>query len=92
MSATAEVKAPAITLSELDRSRLQTFVHRGHASARTRTRAQVLLKLDTGWSEAEVGAAFDVCRNTVKGVLARFRAGGVDAVLSDKRQARRRQR
>jgi hypothetical protein len=28
-----------ITLSETDRSRLQTFVHRGQESARRRTRA-----------------------------------------------------
>lgn len=81
----------AITFSETDYSRLQTCVHRGHTSARTRTRAQVLLKLGEGWSEAEVEAAFDVCRNTVKRVRARFLEGGVDAVLSDKPQERRRQ-
>ena len=34
-----------IVLTELDRSRLQTFVHLGHESARARTRAQVALKL-----------------------------------------------
>jgi transposase len=78
-------------LSEADRSRLQTFVHRGHAGARARTRAQVLLKLGVGWGEAEAGAAFDVCRNTVKRVRARFLEGGVDAVLTDKPQERRRQ-
>jgi transposase len=81
----------AITLSETDGSRLQTFVHRGHAGARARTRAQVLLKLAEGWSEGEVEAAFDVCRNTVKRVRARFLEGGVDAVLSDRPQERRRQ-
>ena len=81
----------AIMLSETDRSRVQTCVHRGHTSARTRTRAQVLLKLAEGWSEAEVGAAFDVCRNTVKRVRTRFVEGGVDAVLTDKVQECRRQ-
>jgi transposase len=83
--------APAVTLCDLDRARLQTFVHRGHASARTRTRAQVLLKLGEGWSEAQVCAAFDVCRNTVKRVQVRFATEGVDGVLTDKVQARRRQ-
>ena len=81
----------AIVLSETDRTRLQTFVHSGHASAHTRTRAQVLLKVAEGWTAAEAAAAFDVCRNTVKAVQARFQAGGVDAVLTDQRQARRRQ-
>src|SRR5690349_4038016 len=80
-----------ITLPETDRSRLQTFVHTGQASARARTRAQVLLKLGEGWSIAEICRAFDVCRNTVLNVRARFAEGGVDAVVRHKRQVRYRQ-
>ena len=87
----ATAAPPVLALSEIDRSRLQTFVHRGHAGARARTRAQVLLKLGEGWSEAQAGDAFGVCRNTVKRVRARFLEGGVDAVLCDKPQERRRQ-
>lgn len=85
------VSSDQITLSETDHSRLQTFVHSGHASARARTRAQVLLKLGEGWSLVEVRRAFDVCRNTVLTVRARFEEGGVDAVLRHKRQVRYRQ-
>lgn len=88
--ATTFAAPPSVTLSETDHSRLQTFVHRGQASARTRTRAQVLLKLGEGWSDADVCRAFDVCRNTVVRVRSRFAEGGVDAVLTDKRQERRR--
>jgi hypothetical protein len=44
-----------VTLSETDRSRLQTFVHVGHESARSRIRAQVLFKVGDGWSFAEGG-------------------------------------
>ena len=80
-----------ITLSETDRSRLQTFVHRGQESARRRTRAQVLLKLGEGWSLEAVCAAFDVCRNTAVRVRQRFQEGGVDTVLTDQRQERYRQ-
>jgi transposase len=80
-----------IVLPEINRSRLQTFVHLGHESARARTRAQVLLKLGEGWSLPEVCHAFDVCRNTVVAVRARFAEGGVDAVLRHKRQVRYRQ-
>jgi transposase len=80
-----------IVLSDTDRSRLQTFVHAGHESARARTRAQVLLKLGEGWSLVEVCRAFDVCRNTVVAVRARFAEGGVDAVVRHKRQVRYRQ-
>lgn len=75
-----------ITLSETDRSRLQTFIHIGHASARVRTRAQVLLKMGEGWSLVEVCRAFDVWRNTVVRIRTRFTEGGVDAVLGEKRQ------
>jgi transposase len=63
----------------------------GHESARARTRAQILLKLGEGWTLPEVCRAFDVCRNTVLNVRARFEEGGVDAVLRHKRQARYRQ-
>ena len=49
------------------------------------------LKLGEGWSLAEVCRAFDVCRNTVLNVRARFVAGGVDGVLAHKRQVHYRQ-
>jgi transposase len=77
-----------IALSDIDRSRLQTCVHVGQQSARARTRAQVLLKLGEGWSLAEICRAFDVCRNTIVNVRARFAEGGVDAVVRHKRQDR----
>jgi transposase len=80
-----------LALSEADRSRLYMFLHSGQPSARARTRAQVLLKLGEGWSLADVCRAFDVCRNTVLNVRARFADGGVDAVLRHQRQARYRQ-
>ena len=92
-SDTASVSASGdqMTLSETDRSRLYICIHTGHTSARIRTRAQVLLKLGEGWSLAEICRAFDVCRNTAVRVRTRFAEGGVDAVLSEKRQDRYRQ-
>ena len=91
LSPTTSSTTPTVTLSDTDRARLHTVVHRGHTSARTRTRAQVLLKLGEGWIDLAVAHAFDVCRNTVKRVRARFLEGGVDAVLTDKVQERRHQ-
>jgi transposase len=85
------LSSPSLTLSETDQASLQTFVHRGRANARTLTRAHILLKLAEGWSEAELCAAFDVCRNTVVRVLQRYLEGGLEAVLQDKRQQRYRQ-
>jgi hypothetical protein len=88
---TSPTTGDQIVLTEVDRSRVQTFVHLGHVSARARTRAQVLLKLGEGWSLAEVCRAFDVCRNTAVRVRSRFAEGGVDAVLTEQRQTRYRQ-
>jgi transposase len=82
---------PSVTLSESERGQLWTSVHRGKTNARTLKRAQVLLKVDDGWTAAEIVEAFDVSASTVANVCRRFREGGVEAVLHDKRQERRRQ-
>lgn len=83
--------APSVTLSEDERSHLWMTVHRGTRNARTLKRAQVLLKVADGWTAAECAEAFDVSASTVANVCRRFRDGGVDAVLHDQRQAKRRQ-
>ena len=83
--------SPSVTLSEDERSQLWTTLHRGKANARTRMRAQVLLKAADGWTAAEIVEALDVSASTVANVRRRWREGGVDAVLHDKRQERRRQ-
>jgi transposase len=80
-----------VCLSEADQAHLSVFVHRGKASARTLKRAQVLLKLHTGWTTAEIVEACEVSPNTVGHVRQRYLTGGLEAVLSDQRQERRRQ-
>jgi DNA-directed RNA polymerase specialized sigma24 family protein len=69
---------PAVTLSEEERTTLETFVHRGKANARTITRARILLKSAQGWSTAELAAALDVCEATVTNVRGRFARGGLE--------------
>jgi transposase len=78
-------------LSEDDRDHVGVFVRRGKANARTLTRARGLLKSDAGWTDARIAEALDISEQTIRNIRQRFRAGGVEAVLSDKRQARRRQ-
>ena len=86
------MKAPIpVVLSDDDRACLNVFLHRGKANARCLSRARILLKASEGWSDAELVVAFDVCANTVTNVRSRFTEGGLDAVLQDKRQSRRRQ-
>jgi Winged helix-turn helix len=81
----------AVTLSEIDRASLYTFLHAGKANARTFTRARALLKADEGWSDAQICEAFDICRNTSMRVRQLYLEGGLEAVLHDKRQQRHRQ-
>ena len=81
---------PAVTLTDDERTTLETFVHRGKANARTLTRARILLKSAEGWSTTELTDAFNVCRATVTNVHQRFAQGGLEAVLHDKVQQHRR--
>lgn len=65
-------------------------MHRGKTNARTLKRAYALLKVADGWTAAEIAEAFDLCPGTVTNVCRRWREGGVEAVLHDKPQERRR--
>jgi len=80
-----------VTLSETDRASLQTFIHAGKATARTFTRARILLKAAEGWTDAQICEALDVSRNTSIRVRQLYLQGGLEAVLHEKQQARRRQ-
>jgi transposase len=79
-----------VHLSETDHERLSVFLHRGKANVRTLKRAQILLKLDAGWSTAQVAEAYAVHPNTVTNLRTRYLTGGLDAVLTDRKQLRRR--
>lgn len=79
-----------VTLSETDRASLQTFIHAGKATARTFTRARLLLKAAEGWTDAQICEAFDVSRNTSIRVRQLYLEGGLEAVLHEKQQAHRR--
>jgi transposase len=79
-----------IHLSDDECAHIQSFVHRGRTNARTLTRAHILLKLDAGWSDTAICDAFSVGATTIWRVRQRYAAGGLEAVLHDRRQARRR--
>jgi transposase len=82
--------AEAIVLTEDERAMVQTWVHRGHAAARIQSRARIVLKLAEGWRDVEIARAVDVGVGTVYNTRQRFLAGGLEAVLHDKAQERRR--
>src|SRR5258708_25668567 len=70
-------------ISEDERAHVQMFVRRGKANARTLTRARVLLQSDEGWTDAEIAEVLDISEQTIRNIRQRFRAGGVEAVLTD---------
>lgn len=82
---------PSICLSEQDEARLSVFVQRGKANVRTLKRAQVLRKLHAQWTAAEIADACNVSLSTVSNIRRRYLTGGLDAVLTDRQQERRRQ-
>lgn len=47
--------------------------------------------MDEGWKDQDIVAAFDICQATVTNVCKRYAEGGLEAVLHDKVQQRRRQ-
>lgn len=84
-------QATPLHLSEDERTHVEVFVRRGKANARTLTRAHMLLKCDDGWSNSEITEAFAISEQTIRNVRQRYADGGVQAVLTDKRQECRRQ-
>ena len=82
---------PKLSLSETEHAEAQRFVRQGKANARTLTRAWVVLKLADGWDEAKIAETFAISHATVKNVAHRFAEGGLDLVLHDQVQLRRRQ-
>ena len=82
--------AEPLELTDDERAYLQTWVHRGHAAARIQTRARILLKLAEGWRDVEIARALEVGVSTVYNTRQRYLAGGLEAVLHDPRQERRR--
>jgi transposase len=69
-------------LSEDEREHVQVLVRRGKANARRLTRARVLLKSDEGGTDAEIAEALDSREQTIRTIRQRFRAAGVEAVLT----------
>jgi transposase len=79
-----------IELSKEERKQVEGFIRRGKANARNLTRAHILLKSAEGWSIERIASTYGVSEATVSNVRARYRAGGVERVLKDKVQKKRR--
>jgi transposase len=79
-----------IELSDEERVTVERFVRRGKANARNIRRGQILLKSAEGWSIEQIATTFQVSEATVSNVRHRYRQGGIERVLSDQQQKKRR--
>lgn len=79
-----------ISLTEEERAKVEGFIRRGKANARNIARAHILLKSAQGWSIEQIAKAYGVSQATVSNVRQRYRAGGIERVLADKVQQKRR--
>ena len=79
-----------IELSEDERQQVEGFIRRGKANARNIGRAHILLKSAEGWTIERIAETYGVSEATVSNVRARYREGGVEQVLNDKVQQKRR--
>ena len=82
-----------VVLTEGQRADLRGLVGSGVASARTLTRARILLKANhgeggPGWSDAAIAGALDVHPSTVSRVRHQFVTEGLTATLARKRPDR----
>jgi transposase len=73
-----------VDLSDSEKERLQAIIGRGKSSARTQTRARILLKANEGLSDEQIVKALDVGIATVARVRRRFVEEGLERALTDK--------
>lgn len=71
-------------LKEEEREELHQYLRRGRSSARSLTRARILLLADEGRSDEEIIEALKVSRTTVNRIRKRYCQGGLDFALHEK--------
>ena len=79
-----------IELSEAERRELEGFIGRGKSHARTIKRAHILLKSGEGWTIERIARTFMTSAARVSNVRTRYHAAGLEGVLQDKVQVKRR--
>ena len=73
-----------VRLKEEDRAELNQYLRRGKSSARSLTRARILLLADEGRSDDEIVEALKVSRTTVNRIRKRYCEGGLEFALHEK--------
>ena len=85
----AAVTKSVVKLSDEERERLNTLIHKGKHRAGQLVKARILLKADAseagdGWSDSEIAAALDISVNTVARTRQQLVEEGFESVLTRK--------
>jgi transposase len=73
-----------VKLKEEERTELKQFLHKGRSSARSQTRARILLLSDEGLEDAKIVKALKVSKSTVGRIRKRYCKGGLDYAMNEK--------
>ncbi len=73
-----------VHLKDEDREKLQKYIHQGKSSARSQTRARILLMADSGSSDSEIVEALDSSKSTVARIRMRYCQKGLKFALDEK--------
>jgi transposase len=73
-----------VNLKEDERDGLMQYLRKGHSSARSQTRARILLLSDEGLEDDEIVETLKVSKSTVSRVRKRYCEGGLDYALHEK--------
>ena len=76
-------KKYVVKLESAERSQLLDLMSKGTIGARKMKRAQILLKADEGWKDADIIKALNTSRSTVERTRKRFVEGGLDKALNE---------
>ena len=78
-----------VRLSSEERGHLRKVVRSGRSSAQAITRARILLKVDEGWTAAQVATALDISERTVIRARKRYAQEGLEETLHRRNQVNR---
>lgn len=77
-------KSNIVHLNEQEREELRQYLRKGKSSARSLTRARILLLADDGRDDEEIAETLKVSKSTIIRIRTRYCEGGLDSALHEK--------
>ena len=77
-------KLHVISLKEEERKELKQYLRKGKSSARSLTRARILLLADEGLDDEKIAGALKVSKSTISRIRTRYCESGLDLALHEK--------